>query len=143
MTESMFQLPKSRWRRFGLFALAVVFVLAGINHFLNPDIYIAIMPPYLPAHRALVYVSGFFEILGGLAVLPRATRAAAGWGLVLLLLAIYPANVHMAFHPEQFAEAPAWALYARLPLQFVLMAWAYRATRSDAPASMIDRDSRG
>ena len=135
MKAPLLQLPKSRRRRFSLLSLAVVFVLAGINHFLNPDVYLAIMPPYLPAPRTLVYVSGFFEILGGLAVLPQATRAAAGWGLVLLLLAVFPANVHMAFHPEQFPWAPAWALYARLPLQFVLMAWAYGATRSDAPAS--------
>jgi len=130
MKNSLFQLPKSRRRRFSLLILAVVFVLAGINHFLDPDFYIAIMPPYLPAPRALVYVSGFFETLGGLAVLPRATRAAAGWGLVLLLLAVFPANVHMAVHPEQFPVAPVWMLYARLPLQFVLMAWAYGATRS-------------
>ena len=143
MKNSLFQLPKSRRRRFSLLILAVVFVLAGVNHFLSPDVYIAIMPPYLPAPRAVVYLSGFFEILGGLAVLPRTTRAAAGWGLVLLLLAVFPANVHMALHPEQFPVAPVWTLYARLPLQFVLMAWAYRATRSDAPASMIDRNSRG
>jgi uncharacterized membrane protein len=89
------------------------------------------MPPYLPAHRDLVALSGAFEVLGGLGVLPRATRAAAGWGLMALLVAVYPANLHMALHPERFPSLPVVALYARLPLQFVFIAWAYWATRPE------------
>ena len=123
-----------RGRRLALLGLAGLFVVAGVNHFVNPEIYVAIMPPYLPAPRTLVYVSGFFEVVGGLAVLPRATRSVAGWGLVALLVAVFPANVHMALHPELFAPIPAWALYARLPVQLVLIAWAWWATRpSPAP----------
>lgn len=124
-----FDLPQRRSRRWALLGLAVVFVAAGVNHFVMPEVYVRIMPPYLPAPKALVYLSGAFEILGGLGVLPRATRAAAGWGLVALLIAVFPANLHMALHPEQFASVPAWALYARLPFQLVLIGWAYWATR--------------
>ena len=128
---SMLQLPERRAKRLSLLALAAFFFVAGSNHFVNPDFYLGIMPPYLPAPLELVYVSGVFEILGGLAVLVPAFRVQAGWGLILLLLAVYPANLHMAFHPELFPELPAFGLYARLPLQFPLGAWAYWATRPD------------
>ncbi len=95
------------------------------------------MPPYLPWPVALVYISGACEIAGGLGVLAPRWRQAAGWGLVLLIFAVYPANIHMALHPEIYAAhgIPLWALYARLPLQFVLAAWAYWATRADYSAS--------
>jgi uncharacterized membrane protein len=126
------QLPASRARRVALFALSVFFAAAGVNHFANPEFYVAIMPPWLPLHLELVYVSGFFEIAGGIAVLVPAVRSLAGWGLVALLLAVYPANLHMALHPDQFsAQLPAWAIYARLPFQFVFIAWAIWATRPD------------
>jgi uncharacterized membrane protein len=126
------ELPPSRAKRVALFALSVFFVAAGVNHFANPEFYVAIMPPWLPAHRELVYLSGMFEILGGLAVLVPRLRSLAGWGLVALLLAVYPANLHMALDPEQFsAQLPVWAIYARLPFQFVFIAWAIWATRPD------------
>ena len=127
----MFQLPRKRTKRFSLLALAAFFVVAGANHFLNPDFYVRIMPPYLPAHLELVYLSGFFEVLGGLAVLVPRYRVLSGWGLILILLAIYPANIHMALNPEMFPAVPAFALYARLPLQIVLIALAYWATRPE------------
>jgi uncharacterized membrane protein len=129
------ELPRSRVRSAALLLLAIFFVFAGVNHFANPDFYVAIMPPYLPAHLELVYLSGVFEVIGGLAALAPATRALAGWGLVLLLMAVYPANIHMAMHPEQFPDVPVWGLYARLPLQIVFVAWAWWATRPDAPAA--------
>lgn len=88
--------------------------------------YEAIMPPFVPAHRELVLVSGIFEVLGGVGVMLPQTRRAAGWGLVALLLAVFPANVYMAVDTHKFGKlAPAWALYARLPLQFVLIWWIY------------------
>ena len=130
----MLQLTERRARRLSLLSLAAFFVAAGSNHFVNPDFYVGIMPPGLPAHRGLVYLSGLFEILGGLAVLVPGVRVLAGWGLVLLLLAVYPANLHMALHPELFPDFPAFGLYARLPLQVALVAWAYWATRPDVPA---------
>jgi uncharacterized membrane protein len=127
----MLQLPDRPVKRIALFLLAIFFVVAGVNHFANPDFYIEIMPPYIPAHAELVYWSGFFEVLGGVAVLFPGCRALAGWFLVALLIAVYPANLHMALHPEQFPDVSAFALYARLPFQFVFIAWAYWATRPD------------
>ncbi len=134
---SRLKLPKSRARRVSLLLLAAFFVFAGINHFGKPDFYVAIMPPYLPAHLELVYVSGGFEILGGLGVLLTATRSLAGWGLIALLLAVYPANIHMVLNPDAFVDGgtPLWALYLRLPLQFVMIAWAWWSTREEPEAN--------
>ena len=129
----MMQLPKRRGRRFGLLALAAFFVIAGANHFLDPGFYVAVMPPYLGLHLEIVYVSGLFEILGGVGVLVPRVRSMAGWGLVLLLLAVFPANLHMALNPELFPDLPAFALYARLPFQVLFVAWACWATRPEAP----------
>ena len=130
----MFELPRGLPRRIALIALTLAFVAAGIGHFINTDFYLSIMPPYLPAHLELVYVSGAFEILGGLAVLPLPTRRLAGYGLIALLLAIFPANIHMAVNPEEYLAGgmPLLGLYARLPLQFVLMGWAWWATQPDS-----------
>lgn len=105
--------------------IGVAFTLAGVNHFVNPKPYISIMPPYLPYHRELVYLSGLFEILGGIGMFFPRLRRLAGWGLILLLIAVYPANVHMALNPDKFYKIPKWALYLRLPLQFVLIALVY------------------
>ncbi len=116
-------------RRVGRWALALLFILAGMNHFLNPDFYVRIMPPYLPFHRELVWISGVFEILAGAGLLVDRWRSAAGWGVILLLLAVFPANLHMALNPDDF-DFPAWALYLRLPLQAVFIAWAWWASRS-------------
>ena len=111
--------------------LGLMFVAGGINHFANPDPYIKIMPPYLPAPLALVYISGFFEAaLGALLLIPRFQRLAA-WGLIALLIAVFPANIHMALHAELFPEIPPVALWIRLPLQGVLIAWTYWFTRRD------------
>lgn len=90
--------------------------------------YESIMPPYLPAHRELVLISGLFEMLGGIGTLIPQTRKAAAWGLIALLIAVFPANVYMAVDTEKFGKlAPAWVLYARLPLQFLLIWWIYAA----------------
>ncbi len=131
----MLQLPKRRGRKLALLALGVFFVGAGVNHFLSPDFYVPMMPPYLPAHLALVYLSGLFEILGGVLVLVPRVRALAGWGLVVLLMAIFPANVHMALSPELFPDMSTAALYARLPFQALFIAWAYWATRPEVQES--------
>ncbi len=130
----MFELPHGLPRRIALIALTCFFMAAGIGHFVNTDFYLSIMPPYLPAHLGLVYASGVFEIVGGLAVLALPTRRLAGYGLMALLLAVYPANIHMAVNPEQYVAGgtPLWGLYARLPLQFVLMGWAWWATQPEA-----------
>jgi len=132
----VFELPRSLARRIALFGVALLFVIMGITHFTNAEMFTAIVPPYLPAPAALVYASGVFEILGGLGVLPAATRRLAGWGLLALLAAVYPANVHMALHPELFPEMSPAALYARLPLQFVFAAWVWWATRPESTAAV-------
>jgi uncharacterized membrane protein len=130
----MFDLPRHRGRRVLLFVVAAFFVFAGVSHFTNPDFFVAIVPPYLPAPLVLVWLSGVFETLGGLGVLVAATRRFARWGLLALLAAVYPANLHMAVHPELFPEMSPAALYARLPFQF-LFAWCvWWSTRPDEAA---------
>jgi uncharacterized membrane protein len=128
----MLDLPQSWPKRIALLVLAFAFVAAGTNHFVNPDFFVAIMPPYLPAHLELVYLSGVVEIAGGIGVLIPALRSLAGWVLVALLVAVFPANLHMALHPELFSDITPFALYSRLPIQILLIAWAYWATRADA-----------
>ncbi len=108
--------------------LAAVFVIAGLLHFLLTPLYVSIMPDYLPAHRLLVLMSGACEILGGLGLVFSFSRQAAAWGLVALLVAVMPANLQMALHPEHWPKIPAWALWARLPLQLPLIYWAWLYT---------------
>jgi len=128
----MFDLPTKMSRRIGLILLALFFIAAGINHFIDPDFYFAIMPPYLPFHFELVYLSGFFEIFGGVAVLFSPLRRWAGYGLIALLIAVFPANIYMAVNPGKFADlASGWALYVRLPVQFLLVWWTLWATAND------------
>ena len=110
------------------YLLVVFFVLAGVNHFINPEFYLRIMPPYLPWHEALNYLSGFLEVALALLVLVPKYARLAGWGLIALLIAVFPANLHMALHPELFPEAPPIAYYIRLPLQLVFIAWVYWTT---------------
>jgi uncharacterized membrane protein len=117
-------------------ALAGFFVFAGTMHFVIPKRYEAIVPPYIPmSPKSAVEISGVAEIAGGLAVVPRRTRSFAGWWLIALLAAVFPANVHMAVGPEQIEgldtdRLPRWLLWARLPLQPLAMLWAWRATRA-------------
>jgi len=107
------------------------FVFAGAMHFLRPRFYLAIMPPWLPRHRELVVASGVAEIAGGLALMTPARRP-AGWWLIATLLGVFPANVHMALHPEDFPNLPRTALYARLPFQAVFVAWVRHAMRGES-----------
>jgi uncharacterized membrane protein len=117
---------RSRSRRL----LSLFFVAAGVNHFVNRRAYEAMVPPRLAGEaRTVVDVSGVAEIVGGLAVLVPATRRLAGIWLVALLAAIFPANIYMARTPERFRKIPPWLLLARLPLQPLMMVWAWRATR--------------
>ena len=110
-------------------ALSATFVVAGLLHFRFPRAYLAIMPPGLPARTALVYASGAAEVAGGLAAAHPRTQRLAGLWLAATLVAVFPANVHMALCADRFAHLPRWALWARLPLQLPLIAWALRATR--------------
>ena len=103
-------------------------VAIGALHFARPKPFVRIVPKFLPAPLALVYVSGFFEILGGIGLLIPDTRAWAAWGLVALYVAVFPANIYMltnniSLNPKK--PIPRWALWARLPFQFLFIAWAY------------------
>ena len=130
----MLNFPVSIPKRISLLLLAAFFILAGLNHFVNKKFYMSMMPSYLPAHTALVYVSGLFEILGGIGVLFAKTRKWAGLGLIALMLAVFPANIYMAMNPTLFVQsAPLWALYLRLPIQFVIIGWIYWTTKPDKP----------
>lgn len=109
---------------------AVFWVVAGTMHFVIPRQYEAIVPPSLADwKRELVVASGIAEIAGGVAIMPERTRRGARWWLLATLAAVYPANVHMALHPEQFPKIPRAALWVRLPIQglFALLTW--RGTR--------------
>ena len=123
------QLPTQWWRKFSLFGLSLFFIYFGIDHFINPEFYLSIMPPAFPLHAEAVYISGFFEILGGMSVLIAPLRKIAGWGLVALLICVYPANIYMAITPETFPDISRGLLYFRLPLQFLFIYWAYSVTR--------------
>jgi uncharacterized membrane protein len=106
-------------------------ILAGVMHFVAPKGFIRIVPRWLPAPAALVAVSGIFEVLGGVGLLVPATQRLAAWGLIALYVAVFPANVNMAVNRIPLGRRPmaTWMLWARLPLQLVLIAWAWWFTR--------------
>ena len=111
------------------YILSALFVIAGLAHFAFTNVYASIVPNYLPAHRELVWISGVAEIAGGFGLLYRRTRRAAAWGLIALLIAVFPANLWMAQHADQWPRISAWLLWARLPLQLPLIGWAARYAR--------------
>lgn len=112
-----------------------VLIAAGVMHFVMPDVYLRIMPDYLPWHRELVYISGVFEVLGGVGLFVPKVRSLAGWGIIALLFAVWPANIYMATEGIDFSPAAAWV---RVALQPALMYLAWVVSRPDAdtqPAS--------
>ena len=119
--------PRTTLALVGRWALAALFVAGGVGHFVATDVYIRIMPPYLPYHRALVLLSGVVEVVLGVLLLVPTTSRLAAWGLIALLVAVFPANVFMYQHPERFPLPPT-LLLLRLPLQGVLILWAYAYT---------------
>jgi len=116
-------------RNSALAAASIFYIAAGLNHFRSPGFYQRIVPPGFPSPKALVDISGVAEIAGGVGLAIRPLRRAAGWGLIALLLAVFPANIYMAMHPQEFADLPLprWTFYARLPIQGVLIAWVWYA----------------
>ncbi len=112
------------------YILAVLFLITGILHFVKPKLFTNIMPDYIPYHLAMVYISGVAEIIGGLGILFEKTQLWAGWGLILLLIAVFPANINMAVESIQksgYASLFSIVTILRLPLQFVLIYWVYWA----------------
>ena len=116
-------------KRFFLYMMAVLYVTAGINHLVHPEFYLPIMPPYIPYPQAMVLISGLCEIGLGVLLLPAATRSLAAWGVIALLIAVFPANIQMAVDWHRDHNPLLWVALLRLPLQFVLIWWAWLYTR--------------
>jgi uncharacterized membrane protein len=118
---------KMSWRALGPAAL---FLTSGTLHFTKPDVFRAIVPPHVGDAAALVAISGAAELAGGLGLLIGPTRRPAAYGLIALLIAVWPANWYMAIGAERYAGlAPAWVLWARVPLQIPLIWWVLNASR--------------
>jgi uncharacterized membrane protein len=123
---------RSPWRTAGLVLQSLFYVAAGINHFWHTRTYAAIMPPHYSHPIGLVQISGVAEILGGIGLLVPATRRFSAWGIVAMLLVYFDVHIYMALHPERFASIPLGVLYVRLPLQFLLIAWAWIYAKAPA-----------
>lgn len=118
-----------KWQKVSLYVMAAFYMAAGVYHFVNPIFYQKIMPPYLPAHVPLIYFSGVAEIVLAALLLPVQTRKLASWGIIILLIAVFPANVQMLLNYRD-AESPyLWIAIVRLPLQLLLIWWAYSFTK--------------
>ncbi len=114
-----------------LVLISLLMMVGGVNHFIKPDFYLAMMPPFLPAHLFLVNLSGVVEAVLGFAILIPSLRSQSGFLLILTLLAIFPANLYMAWTPQTFAPRfTKRSLYVRLPLQFVLIFLVWWTTMS-------------
>lgn len=114
------------------YLMGILLVFAGIAHFTKTQFYVDMMPSYLPLHLELVYLSGIIEIaLGILLLIPKTTKIAA-WGIILLLIAVFPANINMYLNSEDFPQMSETALLIRLPIQILLIAWAYLYTKNKA-----------
>lgn len=121
-------------KKFSQYLLAAFMIFAGVMHFVRPELYVQIMPPYLPYHLELVYLSGIFEAgLGVLLLVPQFTRLAA-WGIIALLIAVFPANIYLYQHQELLPASPTLH-FIRLPLQAVFILWAFWHTRPNRAAA--------
>jgi uncharacterized membrane protein len=107
--------------------MSVLYIIAGVNHFIHPHFYLKIMPPWLPLHSLLVLLSGIMEAVFGILLFIPATRVFAAWGLIALLIAVFPANVQMNYRQQH--NPHLWLTVLRLPLQVLLIAWAYVYTK--------------
>lgn len=121
---------------FGLVSQSLLYVVAGINHFWHKDFYLAIMPDHYSHPDSLVQISGVAEVLGGLGLLPTATRRASAIGLAAMLAVYFDVHIFMLRHPDRFPQVPKWVLWGRLPLQFVLIAWALHYARAVKPKQL-------
>lgn len=123
--------------------LAALFVAAGVSHFLWPGVYVAIVPPMFLGREALVYISGVAEFLGGVGLMFEATRRVAAIGLIALLVAVFPANIYAALHGMELAgrAVPAWLLWARLPIQPLLIGAVWLVAKSCFATRDSSRDA--
>lgn len=114
-----------------LYLMAAFYVGAGVNHFIHPDFYLPMMPPYLPEPFLLILLSGVMEVLLGLALLFEKSRAFAAWSIIAMLCAFMPVHIHMLTNAELYPEIPLSVLWGRLPLQALFILWAYWFTRKN------------
>jgi uncharacterized membrane protein len=112
--------------------LSLMFVGGGINHFLNLEFYMRLMPPYLPFHEQLIWLSGVLEIIVGVGIWIKKYRAISAWGMIGIMIAVFPANVHAYLNPQEFPEVPELTLLLRLPMQGLFILWAWWYTRKPA-----------
>lgn len=110
----------------GLYIMALFYVSAGVMHILKPGFFLKLMPSFIPYHHFFVFISGIIEITLGLTLLWSSYRYIAAWGIIGLLIAVFPVNINMALFPHKFKDNPPIALWLRLPLQFALIWWAYQ-----------------
>lgn len=135
----------SKYKELLRVSLAISIIIVGITHFASPDPYVKIVPPQLPYPLELVYISGVFEVLGGVGLLVPNVSKFSAWGLITLFIAVYPANINMAvnhIHLDNIPDSP-WFQVVRLPLQAVLIAWAWWYTKPSDPrqqAALINLD---
>ena len=120
-------------KKLSLIILILFYAAAGINHFLQPDFYLKIMPPWLPWHNELVFISGVAEVLCALLLLFPSTRRAGAWCTILLLIAVFPANVQMLIDYYHQSNPMLWVAIVRLPIQLLLIWWAYSFTGKRLP----------
>ncbi len=118
------------WRAVGIAIVFVWFMFGGVSHFTDPDFFVAIMPPYVPYHLPIVYISGVFEIAGAIGILLPQTRRLAGLGLFVLTICVTPANIYMWQNPELYPDVPEAFLSIRLVVQCILLAVIWFSTRS-------------
>lgn len=121
--------PRGRRRLVGKVVFASMFLVAGVGHFTSTEFFLKVMPPYLPYPRELILLSGAIEITLGLLLLAPRTSRIAAWGLIALLIAVFPANIHVYLNRDAF-PLPGFVHLIRLPAQGLLIYWAYRYTRS-------------
>lgn len=118
-----------RIHKLSLAFMSMFYILAGTSHFIITDFYLTVMPPYIPYHKLMVYASGLVEILLGFGLMSSKTRRLSAWGIIALLIAVFPANIHAYVNDIDVFGLPRWVILLRLPFQGVLIYWAYIYTR--------------
>jgi len=125
-----------KWK-FWFYLMVLLYISAGINHFVSTPVYVSIMPPWLPYPNMLVYISGICETLFGILLLPVSTRRVAAWLIILLLIAVFPANIQTTLNYGHEHNIRFWISVIRLPLQLVLIRWAWLYTRQRKKKSAL------
>lgn len=111
---------------FFLGLMSFFYIGAGLNHFIDPGFYLPMMPPYIPAHRLMILVSGVVEVACGIFLIPKRTRSLAAWTIIAMLISFFSVHIYMLqFRGSLFVDVPEVILWARIPLQFVFIYWAY------------------